>query len=119
MSASQSREWITSGSPVARAATMWRRKPSSCGRARRVVVVIVEPGLADGDDLRMLRARDQIVGGYVELLIGVMRMGADRAEDVWNFSAIASTCACFFTRVEMVTMRPTPAAPARATSVST
>src|SRR3569832_2566632 len=34
------------------------------------------------------------------------------------FSAIATSCACLFTRVEMVTMRPPPAARARATTAS-
>ena len=47
--------------------------------AWRVVVVIVESRLADCHDLWMLRACDQVVSRDVELLVRVMRMGADRA----------------------------------------
>ena len=50
--------------------------------ARAVVVVIVEPGLPDRHHLGMTRARDQLVDRDVELLVGVVRMGADRAIDV-------------------------------------
>ena len=56
MSASQSREWITSGKPVSRAAAMWLAEARCLRVARAVVVVIVEPGLADRHDFRMLRA---------------------------------------------------------------
>ena len=82
MSSSASREWMTSGKPVARAAAMWLRKPLLLRVARAVVVVIVEPGLADRHHLGMTRARDQLVGRDVELLVGMVRMRADRAEDV-------------------------------------
>ena len=47
MSSSASRAWMTSGSPVSRAAAIWARKPRCLRVARAVVVVIVEPGLAD------------------------------------------------------------------------
>ena len=50
--------------------------------ARRVVVVIVEAGLADRHDLGVPRARDQVARRHVQFLVGVVRMGADRAEDV-------------------------------------
>ena len=50
--------------------------------ARAVVVVIVEPGFADRHHLGMARARDQVGGRDVELLVGVVRMGADRAADL-------------------------------------
>jgi hypothetical protein len=50
--------------------------------ARAVVVVIVEPGLTDRHDLGMARARHQIGRGDVELLVGAVRMGADRTVDV-------------------------------------
>ena len=53
--------------------------------ARAVVVVIVEAGLADGDDFRMFGQRDQRLGVDVGLFRRVMRMGADRAEDVREF----------------------------------
>ncbi len=52
------------------------------GGARAGIVVIVEPGLADGHHLGMAGARDQLVGGDVELLVGMVRMGADRAVDL-------------------------------------
>ena len=82
MSSSASREWITSGSCVARAAAMWVRKPCSCAsrglncrsdsraRPRR------SPPPSDG------RARDQIGGRDVEFLVRVVRMRADRARNV-------------------------------------
>ena len=60
MSASQSREWITSGSPVSRAAAIWLRKPCCLRLARAVVVEIVEPRLADRHDLRMLGERRRV-----------------------------------------------------------
>ena len=53
--------------------------------ARRIVVVIVEPGLADRHDLRMFRQRDQRLGVDVQFLMGVVRMGADRAENLRKF----------------------------------
>ena len=84
--------------------------------ARRLVVVIVEPGLADRHHLRMRRQPHQFVGRHVELFGGIVRMRADRAEDVVELPrrspALASNR---LTRVEIVTMRPTPAAWARAT----
>ena len=48
--------------------------------ARAVVVVVVEPRLADRHHLGMAGARDQVGGADVELLVGVVRMGADRAD---------------------------------------
>jgi hypothetical protein len=39
------------------------------------------------------RARDQLVDADIELLLGVVRMGADRAIDVGKRSAMASTSA--------------------------
>ena len=49
---------------------------------RAVVVEIVEAGLAERHDLRMLGQRDQFIRRNAVLFIGVMRMGADRAIDV-------------------------------------
>ena len=82
MSASQSRAWMTSGKPVSRAAAICWRKPWACGLARRVVVVIVEAGLADRHDLRIFRQRDQRLGVDVQFLVSIVRMGADRTEDL-------------------------------------
>ena len=82
MSSSALRAWMTSGSPVSRAAAICVRKPCACACPRRLVVVVVEPGLADRHDLRMRRQPDQLVGGDVGLLGGIVRMRADRAIDL-------------------------------------
>ena len=50
--------------------------------ARAVLVVEVEPGLADADDLGMARRLDQAVGRALPLLLRLVRMDADRAPDV-------------------------------------
>ncbi len=50
--------------------------------ARAVIVEIVEPRLPDRHHLGMARARDQLVDRDVELLVGVVRVGADRAIDL-------------------------------------
>src|SRR5215470_13228986 len=46
------------------------------------VIVIVEPRLPDRHHLGMARARNEIVDADIELLVGVVRMSADRAVDV-------------------------------------
>src|SRR5262249_51566411 len=48
--------------------------------ARTVVVMIIEPHLADPNHLGMPRALDKIARRNIELLVRVMRMGPDRAE---------------------------------------
>ena len=50
--------------------------------ARAVVVVIVEPRLADRHHLGMARELDQLLHHDVGLLGGVVRMRADRAEHI-------------------------------------
>src|SRR5690242_3679655 len=50
--------------------------------ARAVIIVIIETGLADAHDLRMLRQPHQLFGRDIGLLGGIVRMGADGAEDV-------------------------------------
>ena len=50
--------------------------------ARAVLVVEIEAGLADADDLGMARRLDQAVGRALPLLLGLVRMDADRAPDV-------------------------------------
>ena len=50
--------------------------------ARAVLVEIIEPRLAERDDLRMPGQLDQFVGRNAVFLVGVMRMGADRAIDI-------------------------------------
>src|SRR5271155_5036623 len=51
---------------------------------RAVVVEIVEPRLPQRYDLRMLGKLDQFGRRNPVLLVGVVRMGADRAIDVWK-----------------------------------
>ena len=50
--------------------------------ARTVLIVEIEPGFADADDLGMVRGLDQPVGGALPLLLRLVRMNADRAPDV-------------------------------------
>src|SRR3954453_12607928 len=86
---SASRVWITSGRPVAPAGAAgggggggWAPNPPPPPPGRAVVVEIVEPGFAERDDLGVLRQRNQLVRRDAVFLIGIMRMGADRAIDV-------------------------------------
>ena len=44
--------------------------------------MVVEPGLPDRHHLGMARAADQLVDGDVELLMGIVRMGANGAIDL-------------------------------------
>src|SRR3546814_12994133 len=44
--------------------------------AIRMIVIIIEPALADADDARMLRPRDQPGGNDMEMLVGLVRMDA-------------------------------------------
>ena len=50
--------------------------------ARAVLVIEVEAGLADADHLGMARRLDQPVGRALPLLLGLVRMHADRAPDI-------------------------------------
>ena len=50
--------------------------------ARAVVVVIVEPGLADRHHFRMPRDAGELIAADVELFMGVVRMRADRAKNI-------------------------------------
>ena len=49
--------------------------------ARRGVVVVIEPGFADGNDARVLCQAHDIVERHVGFLACLMRMCADRAPD--------------------------------------
>ena len=49
---------------------------------RAVLVEIIQPRLAQRNDLRVLRQFDQFAGRNAVFLIGMMRMGADRTVDV-------------------------------------
>ncbi len=44
--------------------------------------MVIESGLSERDHLGMARAPDELIDGDVQLLVRVMRMGADRAVDV-------------------------------------
>src|SRR4051794_40542011 len=46
-----------------------------------LVVMIVEAGLADSDAARVLRELDQLLGGHIRLIGGVVRMGTDSKEN--------------------------------------
>ncbi len=59
-----------------------RAKTALLRLGRAVLVEIIEPRLAQRDDLRVLRQFDQLVGRNAVFLIGMMRMGADRTVDV-------------------------------------
>src|SRR5476649_2926650 len=50
--------------------------------ARTVLVIEVEPGLADADHLGMARRLDQPFGGTLPLLLGLVRMDTNRAPDI-------------------------------------
>ncbi len=57
-------------------------EPLLLRRARRVVIVVVEPCLPDRHHFGMTRALDQVVRADVELLVGVVWVRADRAKHV-------------------------------------
>ena len=59
-----------------------RAKAALLRLARAVLVEIIQPRLPQRHDLRMLGQLDQFAGGNAVFLIGLMRMGADRAIDV-------------------------------------
>ena len=55
-------------------------------RLRRAIVIeIIEAGLSERHNFRMPRQRHKLIGANPVLLVGVMRMGADRAIDVVVF----------------------------------
>ena len=82
-------------------------------------VVVVEPGLADADEFRVRGQRHQLVDRGHRFFGGAHRVGAGGPEDRrhgprrWRAPAARSR-----SRVEMVTMRVTPASAARATTAS-
>ena len=52
------------------------------GFARAQIIMIVEPGFADCHRLGMPRECHQVGDREIEFLVGVMRMGPDRATDI-------------------------------------
>ena len=104
VSPSASRVWTISGRPVWRAAAIWARKLSACSVARAVLVVEVEAGLADADDLGMARRLDQAVG--VRCPSSLPRADGRRPSTrclAWR-SAMARTSSNWSSRVPMVSM---------------
>ena len=90
-----SRAWITSGRPVSRAAAMCWRKPLRLRVARGVVVVIVEAGLADRHDFRMLaRCAISALASMSSSSCALCGWVPTEQKTSGNFSATASTCAC-------------------------
>jgi hypothetical protein len=81
MTSSASRVWTTSGRPVSRAARDGRGTPG-LDVARAEVVVEVEAGLADADHARIGAQLHQCLFGEVGILLGLVRVGSDRAPDV-------------------------------------
>src|SRR5258708_14543920 len=57
-------------------------KADFLGIARTVIVVIIEPGLADRDHLGMSRLLDQLLDCHIKLLMRMVRMRSDRTVDV-------------------------------------
>ena len=51
-------------------------------RAVGLVVIIIEPALADGDHARMVGALDQRGGAKVGMGVGLVRMDADAGPDI-------------------------------------
>ncbi len=59
-----------------------RPKAARLRLGRAVLVEIIQPRFTERHDLGMFGQRDQLVSGNAVFLVGVMRMGADRAIDV-------------------------------------
>ena len=77
VSSADARVWMISGLPYWRAARMCVRNRSRCHSSGSFEAIIVEPGFADGNDLRVIgqSSSRSIVGSAVSLGIG---MHADR-----------------------------------------
>lgn len=72
---------MTSGSSRPRRGDMGAEASLLIG-AWGIVIVVVEPGLADGHDLGVLGERHQLLGGHVRFFCRMMRMSANRAVDL-------------------------------------
>ncbi len=81
VSASAARVWITTGFAVSTAIASMRAKSSRCASARRVVAEPVEPGLADGDRLRVVEQRAHLGDVGVRRVTGLVRVDAEDRED--------------------------------------
>jgi len=88
-------------------------------RARRLVVEIVQAGLADADAAPVPRQLGDRFCFRNRKFGGVVRVSSDRAPDLGWASAMANTWSERVSLVPMVTTSPTPAAAARANTAST
>ena len=81
MSSSASRVWMTSGRPSSRASAIWPRNTRLRDLGRRVIVVVVEAGLADADAFRM--RGEAAHGGEIRRRLArrLVRMRSDGEED--------------------------------------
>ena len=78
VSSQASRVWMISGRRRSWASWIWAANAVLLGVAGRVVVVVVEPGLADGDDARRVEEIDDRVDAVRRLV----RVQSDRGVDV-------------------------------------
>ena len=79
MSSSASRLWITSGRPVCAGGRDLGPETRCLHVARRVIIMIVEPGFADRHHLGMGRQPDIFIEPDIGLLGSIVGMRADRA----------------------------------------
>ena len=82
VSSSASRVWMISGRPVVARRLDMRGEALALGGAVGLVVIIIEPALADGDDARVRRRLDQRRGAEVGMGIGLVRVDADAGPHV-------------------------------------
>ena len=83
MSASAARVWITTGLPSSAASASCASKSSLLPVARRVVAVVVEAGLADGDRRSCREQLAQLVEAAGLVAAGLVRVDAERGEDAF------------------------------------
>ncbi len=119
MSSSASRVWTISGRPAVRAARDVGAEALLLPIARTVVVEIVEPGLAEADDLRMARrARRGARRSTPSSAAASCGWTPTVQKTLSKRSAIARTRSKRVRWVPMVSIVPTPAAAARAITAS-
>ena len=120
MSSSASRAWMASGSAGQAGGADMGTEVRLLHVARRAVVEIVQAGLADADDPGMLRQRGDVLGRRDRRLGRVVRMDADGAPEIrLGLGHRRQACATAPGVVPMVTISPTPAAAARASTSGT
>ena len=119
MSSSASRVWTTSGRPVVARRLDMRAEALALGGAVGLVVIIIEPALADRDHARVRRRLDQRRGAEVGMGVGLVRVDADAGPDVGvRAPRRAITASHSRWRVEMLRKPVTPRARAAASTSS-